>query len=365
MLPANNLTTKNTLIQQAFACKWWIALFTILGTALTYFALSFNVPAYRISVITEPPPVAQLAGYNRAIATLHQELPVQNGKSNTRAYNQTNGESQTLDTTQAYDIFLRHLTSARLFESFTDQVYLNNSSGNKPYTSREQARKDLQKNLTIDIKEDNGNYSSIITLKGTDKEKLKDEIKQFLRMALRESSLEAENIVTQTLINKKSYIQKLIEKTQDLQNERNKQRTELLRDAIKIAKSIQLETPDTKKALLTNYHGDQLYLRGYKSLESELAIITARQEHSAYSPELIDLHSTLALLESVDPQIEPIMAKFDLDTPTVGVSYWSTSLSLLLAFICSLIIATGLSLTPLAMRIKRGKQNKKQTKENF
>lgn len=280
------------------ANKLPVVLLSLAGVLCAAAYLLIAEPRFRAHATLTPPTPTDLVHFNTAIRTLGPEID--------NILNEQPGEVgkqhlAELTPETAFQIFTRHLNSQTTLDEFFETVYLphlNNTA--LPAQEREILREQFARDLNILNSSPNGVPTATVTLSNRDPQLAKAWTNKFVAMALQNSRAEVLQTVRSTAdLEKKTTDSQITALRLFAETERQAQISRI-KDAHKIALSIELEHPSSTGNLITSYSGDNLYLRGTKALQAQLDTLEKRQNNDPYIPTLPPLKAKLDLLSSID-----------------------------------------------------------------
>lgn len=294
-------------------------LFTLLATAYAF----LSTPIYEASSNILPPTPANLSSYN-VVAQSDEELP-------------------TLDTEQAYKIFVRHLSSGALKLAFFEKYYLPEKApnANSSISEREELWRNFNSVLDLALPTINSPDLAIVRLEDKNPNTVSTWVNEYIEMAMQSSSEQALNTLTNAI---KARIQQLnIEITglRAVAEQDRLNRIVRLKENILLAQAIGLKSPANNTNLIIAYTDDIAYLRGSLVLEAELALLEARKNNDPFIEQLPLLEEQLTQLSTLEVSTSPLkLASIDnyALSPEVPIKPKKT-LIILLGFLLGLIVS--------------------------
>ncbi|MDS1140051.1 Wzz/FepE/Etk N-terminal domain-containing protein [Pusillimonas sp. SM2304] len=298
-----------------WSSKFLISSITLVVTCTAGIYIFLSTPIYQVQVQALPPVQSGLAAYNMAnqlsgAAVAASARPKTTERQRHNQYLDSAIES--LSPKDAYQVFLRHLSSSSLRQAFFDNIYLVQYGSQVNDIQRQQLWEGFNKALNIERpQKPTDNERMTLTLQGSDPQAIAQRANEFVEMAIKAAQREL-------LLNLQSVVQLYVDSTQS-QIESLREvavlihQSELahLREALQLAESIDLQQPPQGGNLITSYTGSTHYLRGAKTLRSELELMEQRQKHDPYIEELPSVLRTQALLKGIDTRPEVSVATID------------------------------------------------------
>lgn len=307
------------LLCQLWNSKRVIATITSLVLVLAVAYLSLVKPTYQSQSIAVAPPAAALQRYNLVAYLAHTESPTHNEASDKKEKEVLVASLiQPIDTEDVYNAFQQSLKSQALLQTFFTQHYLPYFQPNATALEKEQLFERFTKQLHIKTpKPDSNEFESVVTLTLNDAELTAKWVNDYVAMALEVSRTQLLNNLN---VQRNEHIRAIESRIAVLRDQAvidNINRISRIRDAMNIAKSIDLAHPSSSGNLITSYSGETMYLRGYQALAAELELHENRQDFDPYIEDLPLLQQQLDMIQrSVMPGSEFVTAQVDLSAIT-------------------------------------------------
>lgn len=286
------------------ACTLWnakwliIAITFVVACAAAAYAF-LSTPIYETRVQTLPPTPSGLASYNMA-----NQLsgPAISGVTSYESFVSTSDNAvPAITPADAYNTFLRNLSSITLRQQFFTTVYLPAHPGHNTPASQQALWTEFNNNLDIKLPQPKNNDGLMtLTLQGEDSQAISDWANQYIQEAIAMSQSE----LLETL---SSAIQLRLQSTRDqiatlrkVAETTRQDNIARLKEALALAESIGLTSPPDTGNLITSYTGATTYLRGSNALRAELKLLEQRQSDDPYIDELPNLLKTQSLLQKID-----------------------------------------------------------------
>ncbi|WP_369325902.1 Wzz/FepE/Etk N-terminal domain-containing protein [Alcaligenes nematophilus] len=333
------------IIKFLYSKKWKIATITIIFTLTAAAYVLLATPVYRSEAILTQTTPGSLKSYNLASELSGPALTdlINTGRG------ATSSKKEQLQPKDVYNIFRTELNSISLKRDFFEKIYFPALSEKNPEEKTDAKTKEIawKKFLSyLKISTPSPESVSSVALEGHDPEALAPLIMQYVALAdERTRVLLADKLQSDVDVLKRSVEIQLQTLRETAETENNAELARL-RDAYKVAESINLESPSTSGNLITSYDDNNLYMRGTKALMAEIKI---REQRVNYDPYILDLNMLQKkdlLLKSIniDPKkIEAIKIEDEAKnntTPIKPKKLLSLILALLLGLITSIIIFT-------------------------
>lgn len=311
MTHTTNTTPPDEIDLRELFLTLWRAKTLILTTTLIVTCMAagyafFSPPVYQTSVQILPPTANGLAGYNIASQLTGGAISSAMGRD---AASTTGPGIPGITPEDAYTIFLRHLNSNTVRQQFLETHYLP-APKEHPAKSLQQARKQLDSELTISLPKRAGDVQASITLEGTDPQTIATLANTYMDLAAqaaREDLLAG--LAGEVAIRQRSLEIQMATARQIAEKVRQ-DRIVRLQEALAVAEGIGLDSPTDGTPLIAintqNLNtesvnsGSLLYLRGTKALRSEIQQLHQQRNDDAYIAELPNLKTQKALLDSID-----------------------------------------------------------------
>ncbi|QBH19137.1 hypothetical protein EYC51_06360 [Alcaligenes faecalis] len=333
------------IIKFLYSKKWKIATITILFilTAVAYVLLA--TPVYRSEAILTQTTPASLKSYNLASELSGPAITdlINTGRGATPA------KKEPLQPKDVYNIFRTELNSISLKRDFFEKIYFPALSEKNPEEKIDEKTKEIvwKKFLNyLQISTPSPESVSSVALEGHDPEALAPLITQYIALAdERTRVLLTDKLQSDVDVLKRSVEIQLQALRETAKTENNAELVRL-RDAYKVAESINLESPPTSGNLITSYDDSNLYMRGTKALMAEIKVREKRVNYDPYILDLNMLQKKDLLLKSIhiDPKkIEVIKTEDEAKNPTAPIKpkkSFILILALLLGLITSITIFT-------------------------
>lgn len=235
-----------------------------------------------------------------AITTIANTTSQAGPQSSTQSIDNSIPELQPAD---AYAVFLRHLDSVSLRQRFFKSIYLpaHPSVNEKDQGAREALWKHLNANLSIETGKTVATHDLVkVTFDSTNPEHASDWVNQYIQMAIKASQDQLLAGLKGAIDLRLGSVQDQISTLRQIALTNRQDEIARLKNALSLARAINLETPPTTGNLITSYTGSTAYLRGTKALQAELALLEKRSSDDPYIPELPTLLKEKALLAKVD-----------------------------------------------------------------
>jgi len=264
--------------------KLRIILITVLCTALAVIYAFTATPVYQATAVVMPPTSADLAEYNQ-IADLDLQ-------------------SSRIKPADAFAVFRSFARSRSLRFDFFEQYYLPEAEEQSGETFDEAEIESLwvkfNKDLNIQLDKQDGIEQLEISMQSTSPVRAARWTNRFLDEVLtRGRDQLLDNLQSRVKVQTEAVTVRI----EALRHEAEVQRAarmQRLKDALHLARSIELNEPPMSGNLVTSYQGETAYLRGAKALEAEIAILDARDDNDPYIEGLPELQQQLAVLEKVN-----------------------------------------------------------------
>lgn len=252
------------LLQKIWSARWLIAIITVAFTAVFALYAFITPPTYKTTAEVLPPSASDLAPYNFAYQTLNSAaIP-------------------SLRPDDAYQIFLRKLSSYSQRLDFFEKVYV---PANRALLD-EVGRTRLWNKYSREV----GIGRAHVTITGEDPELIAKWATEYIDMASKEAQAELLQNLNVALEAYKKNTTTRIAALREGALESRHALIQRLKDALKIAESINLQEPHVTLVLRDkDYTDEPLYLRGARALKSELADLESRKDDDAYIPGLSQL----------------------------------------------------------------------------
>lgn len=287
-------------------CSLWTAKWLILGVTAVVTCISvayalMATPAYEATTRTLPPTARGLVSYNAASQLTGDAI---SGMLDTRS----SSGIAILSPNQAYAAFIMQLRSEEVKEKFFETYYLPMMSKENK-ASTQQLWKRLEKSVDITLPT-TSDSSATVTIYGTDPDRISDWANRYVELTIDSTkSILLDNLKGEIEI-RNNGLKKQIATLRAVANKERRSDIVRLQNALHIAESIGLESPQEGMSLISigndkgNYdsfvNSDLAYLRGVKALRSEIEQIKKRQDNDAYINELPGLLKRQALLNGID-----------------------------------------------------------------
>lgn len=285
------------------ACAVWrnwriilgVTVITLLLAALYAFLAR---PVYQTAVAILPPSASGVAHYNLVTQLMGETLPSGNDQDRKGQRGIT-----PLTPQEAYRVFLRHLTSDALRQTFFSEVYLPAQGREISEGEREQLWLQLNRNMKVTLPSREGDAAQL-SFEGTSPQtisKWANDYTQTAIVAAREELMgDLAAFVEVRLQSNKGQLTAL----RKVASETRANQIKRVEDALTIAESIGLENASASGNLIIDYKDETMYLRGAKALRAELERLKQRENDDPYIPELNNLLRVDALLSGIDLSAE-------------------------------------------------------------
>lgn len=297
------------LILAIWDAKLLIFLVTIVVVACAAAYAFLATPEYEARTQIAPPTASDLASYNAASQLTGTAI---SGVLDTAS----SGGIDELTPEQAYAAFLSRLRSMAQRQQFFDDYYLPSKS-KQAEVNRQQLWRKLEGNLQVKLPDPN-EYAASVTIEGESPEQIAEWANLYVQLAMDATKKQLlDNLNGEVQVRRKG-VEDQIATLRTVAKTSREARITRLKNALAVAKEIGLESPapagplisiGNNDAVLSN--GDLTYLRGAKSIQSELELLEKRTNDDAYIPELSDLLKKKTLLEKIDLSPDLAVARVD------------------------------------------------------
>lgn len=278
-----------------------ITTLVFLGAAVYAFQ---STPVYETQAQTLPPPASGLESYN----TAHQMSgPAAEGVAPDIRITDA---IPTLSPNDAYQLFLRHVSSVTLRQEFFQEHYLPYRSDSDTPSEAERSRLwkqfNTQLSITLPRKAEDNNLMRM-TLQGENPELIADWLNDYLAMAIARTQIEFSENLTSAVHQRRSSLEEQASTLRAGQQQQRQHEIIRLEEALALAEAIGLEEPPSAGNLITSYSGETTYMRGARALRSELELLRNRQNDDPFIEGLPTISKRLELLNNIDVSPERIM----------------------------------------------------------
>lgn len=339
--------------------KWFLAGSALLFACITLGYTSFIGPTYRASSVVAMATPVNLHSYNIGIQTAGQAIDEIMLTANPKSEWMQMTPLKDLTPKEAYAIFLRHLNSTHNKAKFFDEFYVPIHEQNftsLPPQERENLWQRFNRSLKIAMPhKDTPDAPVTLSLTGENAVQTASLLNKYTALALTSSQHELQQTLSQDIGSRLTVIDQQIQAMRTTAAVVKQARIVQLRDALELARQINLEQPAQQGNIITSFTGDTMYLRGSKALEAELHQVQARQDNDPYIIELETVIRRRNMLETVDTRA--IKLQTALIDQSATVPQRPLVSSYLMAFwgaLAGLFIAAAFSIVGLYVRHARG-----------
>lgn len=284
--------------------RYTIVMITAVAVALAAAYVFLSTPVYQVQATALPPAAGGLEAYNKAyrMSGPAVEGVVSNLSDATRE--RLVGEAiPALSSDDAYQYFIRHLSSSALRRDFFESHYLPVQNIEEPIgdMKREQLWRDFIGQLTVAVPTRRTEDERVtVTWQGSDPRAITQWTNAYIHMGVEAAQSELANNLTSALkVLSNSLTDQLKSLRAGAENQR-KQQVIRLTEALRLAESIGLNSPPDAGNLVTSYSGETAYMRGADALRNEIILLKNRVSDDAFIPELTGVLMRQALLETVN-----------------------------------------------------------------
>ncbi|WP_298623594.1 LPS O-antigen chain length determinant protein WzzB [uncultured Legionella sp.] len=306
--------------------KWWILVITVFCFGLSAVYLAQKKPVYEAKVVTVPPTLRDISQLNVGRSSLI-DYPL-----------------GALTVKDVYGVFANILLSEAVRVDLFNQIYLPSlTEEQRTKLSKDKLYANFLKIITIKEIPRTSPIKFIVTADANSPEKAKAWLEQFFGIIEKRTANElVQAINTQNhalAVNAKQEI----ESARVIAEKTKQDRIVQLKDALVISKSSGIIDSVNKRALDDD---SMLYMRGSKSLQSELDVLLARKSNDAFTPRLRELENEYRVYNNLNVTEDSIKSfRFDgaIFLPESPIQPKS-SLILMLGLICGLICGSAVAL---------------------
>jgi len=287
------------LIETLWTSRWLIIIVALTLTCAAIVYAFFSTPIYQTTAQTLPPTASGLASYNVA-----SQLT---GSAIRGTASDIGPGIEPLTPQEAYKVFLRYLNSNTIRQDFFTQYYLPAQEEKETERDKQEAWKELNKDLTIRLPQKADELEASVSIEGSDPKAIAHWTNAYVDLAISATTQDfLERLTGEVKIREQSLEDQIVTLRRVAAKIREDQMTRL-REALSVAESIGLESPAEGAPIIAQNintedirSGSLLYLRGAKALRSELEILEQRKSDDAYIAELPNLLKQQALLAGID-----------------------------------------------------------------
>jgi len=290
------------LMHTLWAARLLIISVTILVSCAAAAYAFLATPIYQTSVQTLPPTASGLASYNIA-----SQLT---GSAIRGTVADSSPGIEALTSQDAYKVFLRHLNSVAIRQSFFDKYYLPAQEKNETEGDKQRAWRRLNNELTINLPEKVDSYEASLLLEGKSPTVIAKWANAYVGLAIQAAGEELLSGLSGEVKIRQLSLDDQIATLREVAKKIRQDSIVRLQGALAIAESIGLESPADNGSLVaidaqslsteSVSNGSLLYLRGAKALRSEIQQLVQRKTDDAYIAELPDLLKKRELLNSIN-----------------------------------------------------------------
>ncbi|WP_162300490.1 LPS O-antigen chain length determinant protein WzzB [Corticimicrobacter populi] len=216
---------------------------------------------------------------------------------------------------QVFAYFTRRLGSDEAFQRYL-QITLQHPDGTTLPAS-ELAGNDWR--VSIDAPQPKGRNLYKITVQDNTSQAAYDGLVRYLNLARSQAADTLIDDARQSIALSIRNIERTLDEHRQVTREKREDRTQRLTEALAVARAIGLQQPQltlaqppSQDALRPYLDGSELYARGIKALEAELAVLKARENDDPFISNLREEQARLRLLQEIDIQLDNVhLFRFD------------------------------------------------------
>lgn len=289
------------LIRLFWKSKKIILAVTLLCTCLSIGYLVLVQPTYQATTRVLPPQASDLAEYVESVNTIDTGISEKD-------------TPRPLDSAHVYGIFYTNLKSDSIKNKFLTQYYLPYFAP-KDEVETEQVAKRLDKSLSITGSTAEGGGLNV-SIKAKDPKLAAQWANDYTQLAVQATHAELLKNLQSEISAKKQSTENRIATLRQLEQDLQNLKIGRLQDALTVAKAMELEAPmpGTTVITLDNSPGNEnSFMRGTRSLQAEIDVLSKRKDQDAYIAGLPKLLTQQALLQTLNSNPEFSVARIDMD----------------------------------------------------
>jgi len=266
--------------------RWrWVAGPTLAALACAGLYLLLTAPVYQARTTLLPPTPASIAGYNQ-----------DNGRAGLPVW----------DSDAVYGAFQKYLFSDSLRLSFFRETVLPSLSEEQRRRPEGALRRAFDRQLQVLAPDRLKPYILQVDVLSEQPQQAADWANAYVRSAERLADQEIRETVEASIHQRGAQLQRQIDLLRETALKRRKDRVAALKEALQIARSVGLESPQASSMrvaaqdnLASFIDGSLLYLRGSKAISEEIALLEARESDDPFIESLRDLEEQKAFLGGI------------------------------------------------------------------
>lgn len=259
--------------------------------------LYLTTPVYQARTTLLPPTPASVAGYNQ-----------DNGRSGLPVW----------DSSAVYNVFQKYLFSDNLRLSFFKETVLPTLSDSQRRQPEGALRRAFDRQLQVLSPDKLKPYILEVDVLSEQPELAAEWANAYVRNAGQLADREIRETIETSIRQRSVQLQRHIDLLRETALKRRQDRIQALKEALQIARSVGLETPQisstrvaAQDSLASFIDGSLLYLRGSKAISEEIALLEARQSDDPFIDSLRDLEEQQAFLAGI--QLPEVTQTFQVD----------------------------------------------------
>lgn len=278
------------LIRGLWQQKMLIILTTLIvgGAAVAYAALA--TPVYEAKVFVQPPSQNDIAHLNYG----------RGGDS----------ELGMLTVKDVYDVYVRNLQSESLRRKFFQDVYLPTVSAESRKGSQDDLYRRLNKLLIVAVAGKEAPNRFVITVNSSDPQRAASWAVLYAEMAGNHAKAEVLKDIKADASVKANNLERQIKTAQQSALKQREDQIVLLKEALAVARSINLEKPplitgNLSTEVSAGMDGSLTYMRGSKALQAEINTLERRESDDPFIERLREKQSALVFYRAleIDPSV--------------------------------------------------------------
>jgi chain length determinant protein (polysaccharide antigen chain regulator) len=288
------------IIKLFWKSKKLILTITLLCTCLSIGYLVVVQPTYQATTRILPPQASDLAEYVESLYTIDNGISEKN-------------IPRELDSTHVYEIFYTNLKSVSIKNQFLSQYYLPHFSP-KDELEAEQVAKRLEKSLSITGSATEGS-SLNVSIKAKDPKLAAQWANDYTNLAVQATHTELLKNLQSEIIAKKQSTENRITTLRKLEKDLQDLKIGRLQDALAVAKAMELEAPMLGTTVITldnSPSNENSFMRGTRSLQAEIDVLSKRKDQDVYIAGLPKLLTQQAVLQTLNSTPDFTVARIDM-----------------------------------------------------
>lgn len=290
----------NDLMRLFWGSKKTILGITLLCTCISIAYLMAVAPTYQATAKILPPKESDLAEYSETLSMIDSGISEKE-------------ISRRLNPERTYEILYTNLSSASIKNKFLKEHYLPHfAPQNEDET--ELVAKRLEKSLRISGSgSDNGTIN--VSIEAKDPKLAAQWVNDYINLAITATHTELLQNLQSEITAKKQSTQSQIATLRKLEQDLQNLRIGRLQDALVVAKAMGLEAPMPGTTVITldnSPANEGSFMRGTRSLQAEIDVLSNRKDQDAYIAGLPKLLTQQALLETLNNTPAFSVARIDM-----------------------------------------------------